>query len=793
MAAATNINRLINNIDPGKDFQVRFPGGALTNGTHGAFLKENIITPLFNLAALSAGERGEVVGVGDKKGILKNRVDAAFRLNDLERQQVTRLKCSSTGADPRWEGLYLAHDAGVGPAKLFKSYVNIITPGSILDPASRDKTVTFPAALSASILDLATLTVIAMDSALDGIEFLGLVGTRYKFIFTTRIAGYTRIEVEFNRNTFEEVSSKNVGGKAFPAAFKLFSGNPYKNEYVYNNWAAALPGNDMDGLIKLLTLMKELGDTLQVVWLLVIIGLNPELSGNRDKIAICTNDTVVWLRSIVNQLSCVLTEGVVTTFYPVAGNEAQRIAAQVLIKTKLLNQLGENHESVINILRLFDAKLADPNTTFYENTILPQQRDDLHTILTCTIRYLRDESARIIAFARGIPPGDMEGYRDFISKHMMKTPFHVIASKPDITHMIVFKSFLPNAPKRIVFRPEQVYSAVRNGRPINLGGVLGDVPCPIAAADAALPTLFYPPTSGGGGLIENDAMFVQCLQNNYQNDGFFTYLMINHMPELIYIALSYETTVTGGQVPSDYDLLLLHSTSVHINECFGKIINDPVHGYYFEVYDNIFTNQTFLQKTDILVLELLSTIFASHDLAVNETRKATLYDICPYMNEISIIRPLFVSLIQGHASLQYLGTRITTRTAEILAIGDAHTQAIGFYQELFDTEVELNILNKREFTNTPLTKYIKSYFSMGSVTHKNKNSVKRLSVKERMFRNLANQRKKNAESLRRARIKHSRMRMQHSLPSFPPMPMQMAVGVGGKRTRKRGRSRLLRR
>ena len=192
MAEVNNkyLNRFINCIDPGKDAMISFPGGGLDAG-HSEFLKTLVIRPLFNLDALTQADQNSVVGVGDKKGVLKSRIDSVIRLNNLEKQQISRLKFSDTGFDGRMEGMNLAHDAGVGPGKLFKNYTLVLTPGSVLDPASRDQThepkidgLTEESKLSEDLID-----DIDMRNILTGIKYDGKQGGQYNFTVETRIPG----------------------------------------------------------------------------------------------------------------------------------------------------------------------------------------------------------------------------------------------------------------------------------------------------------------------------------------------------------------------------------------------------------------------------------------------------------------------------------------------------------------------------------------------------------------------------------------------------------------------------
>ena len=200
-AAKVYLNRLINCIDPGKDAGVK--KGGLTNPVHGEFLKELVLEPLFKLSELDPADQDLIVGVGDKKGDLKQKIDSAIRLKDLDNQCITRVKTSDTGFDPRTEGYYLAHDAGPRPAKLSSDYTLVLTPASVLDPAPRDNKhepkvngLAESSEISSGVLDNIAMNI------LKSIKF-SYTGGQYKFTLKTEIPGYENVDLIFRPLKFK--------------------------------------------------------------------------------------------------------------------------------------------------------------------------------------------------------------------------------------------------------------------------------------------------------------------------------------------------------------------------------------------------------------------------------------------------------------------------------------------------------------------------------------------------------------------------------------------------------------
>lgn len=716
-AAAANqyLNTYMNNIDPGKDFKIGWESGgvkrALSNPIHGAFIKESVITTLFNQGGiLTANDNAVVVGVGDKKDELKTKIDAAIRLNDLEKQQIIRLKFSATGVDERLSGFNLAHDAGPGPDKLFKEYTLVLTPGSILDAASRDKThqPQMDGLARPSTINQAILAQIGMQDALESIEYRGQAGGRYNFVFNTKIRGFTKIEVDFNNRNYSQTALRNAtaGGPPFPAGLDLFAGNPDKNEFVDTHWNVGAPTPMNLAIILLITLMKELGDTLQVIWLKALL---VDLGASADTTAICTHDTVVWLRAIINEVSCVFTEGNTSTFYPVAASEAQKIAAKTIIKQKLVDELVNNNSEVVKSIRLFIAKLGDPSTTFYDMPLDAVARVDLNTILTCLEAHIVRTSRDITTRARIIPVGDSDAIRNFVVSHKMKSPFHVIDRKTDVRHYTSFKTFLPLVigENKIVFRPEQVYTALKGRRRINIAAVLGEVPCPAALGPA--PAIGggrkKKPMKGGAAPLSDKGDFDACITNNINSPGFVSYFIINFIPEFMFIGYAYAKAI---QYPNfeKFDVLFRYDTGVFINSHFGDLLSNNT----FDTYPVV--DQAQIDACNNLMIELSCIVLASALSLRNNNPSLAIYDISdPHLDWFILAAGTYLSQSPAHSQLIQdiladfsppgnMSSNGENNGGENGADpgnpqGDIHWDAIEIYKDLYDAELSLCILNRR--------------------------------------------------------------------------------------------------
>lgn len=666
MAAAATVpymNRLISCIDIGKDAQVRFDGGGhLTQAEHGRFLKGEVIVPLFNGTELDGSDLDQVVGVGDKKDVLKRRIDSAIRLNDLDKQQITRIKFSASGLDPRLQGIHAAHDAGTGPEKLFGEHTLVLTPAAVLDPATRARSHTSEVNTlkEENTLNPRILEEFDLNRILPSIRSRPVQGG-YSFEIGTSLPTFQQLQVEFSKEFGEKVTD-------------YFKGNPTKNKYIAENYR--LPAK-LDE-IKLRVLVKELGDTLQVAWLKDTIqkkGLQPELT------AICTNDTVVWLRSILNEVSCVFTEGNVITFYPVARSEAQKLAAQVIIKQKLLGTLERNNKAVVDS---FDQclTLLQGGCTFASIPIRADRKD----VLIRVMQAAKVEIGRIVQDigrqAGLVQSSDMTTYRVFIESHMLKMPFHVAEKQGDIKHYSAFRTFLPNVKgePKIRFNPDACYTLVKGLSNVPIERIMGDIP--LAGQEEAIATPEAAPMQQGGA-YGSKQQFLRFLTTNTGRPGFLSYVLLNYVPEILLIAYAY-LEATGHRGLHEYDHIFNYETGKLISGCFGTVNLDSE----IEIYP---VDTAALQRIEDRIIHM--TFLACMLFQKFNPANPSIFDA-----SYPEIHWVIEMITQNQNYLAYLSTierQYGVPTDEI------QNAVIDIYQSLVDAEVSLTILNKRHET-TPM-------------------------------------------------------------------------------------------
>lgn len=315
------LNQLINIIDPPKDLAISTSdGNRLTESTHGRAIKTMIEELFANGEPLPAG----FVGVGDKKSVIIDSVER--RLGLQSKLDIVREKHSS-GHDPRPEGLYLAQDAG--PMDVVSNPKIIVTPGSILDPAGKTKegiinlvTEGIYNTLPKEYLNKLSMSIITGDIKVESDT------DTYKVNIPTQLGDINGV---FNKRTFSPETD-------------YFKGNDTKNEYIFANYLTNK--NECEKYI----LAKELGDTLQVIWLDYIFDTNEEIT--RERTVIVTVDTVVCYRAIVNRVGSILTHmGRTTYFLPRTVDAAQLAAINKSFVLTVANEVLTHNESVITVIK----------------------------------------------------------------------------------------------------------------------------------------------------------------------------------------------------------------------------------------------------------------------------------------------------------------------------------------------------------------------------------------------------------------------------------------------------------
>lgn len=400
-AAIKEYNKILNLLDPPKDLGV---DGTLTNDTHGPRLKE-IIQELFWPSTPPPRPAG-FKGVGDTKNAIKNTLGAEgiqgkpfseYIANKASKLRILR-ETHSTGEDGRPSGLYISQDSGPGVDKLVKGAHIIITPGTIMDPASKTKVASvgddfdvtnFVIAGKYTSLPTEYVEKLSMNTIITGAITMVNASPNYHvtipYKFGDAATDNGTIDAYLKHSDFKKATDVGANDDG-----DFFLGNDTKNTFIASNYLKLTEKNK----IKKYILVKELGDTLQVSWLKYIITTSDdaktalETAGagataaqrtgatnnpyTSDKTAIITGDTIVWYRSMVNKVPVFLTWKGETNFWRASDNDAFMIAA---FKKTIREQLITDNQCVIDIIKEISSMgLRGPTENWISN--LEWQRID---------------------------------------------------------------------------------------------------------------------------------------------------------------------------------------------------------------------------------------------------------------------------------------------------------------------------------------------------------------------------------------------------------------------------------
>jgi hypothetical protein len=350
------INQNINLLDPPKDMVA--DESHLNEGAHGDYIKP-LLTQLFwpQGGALPNGYRT----IGDTKTAIKNALGTFKSHIDNEANRLRILRGnSSAGYDSRPSDLYVSQDSGPKPKSIIKNPKIIISGGTIMDPASKTK-------IAATVLTDETyrklphsyIKKLGLENVITGDVELEVKETHYELKIPIKLVspGATARDspVETTETIIGKLSKdtfKPIGDDITNPGSVYFKGNNTKNNYIYSNFATTDQSKKNE--IKKYLLVKELGDTLQVIWLRYIIENsedNPTPPGGKkyreDNTVLVTADTVVWYRCIVNKVPVIVTYLKDTNLYKV-GDEAVFIAA---FKKTIRDEAIARNESVIKTIR----------------------------------------------------------------------------------------------------------------------------------------------------------------------------------------------------------------------------------------------------------------------------------------------------------------------------------------------------------------------------------------------------------------------------------------------------------
>jgi len=665
------INRAINLVDPPKD------AVGLTAGVHGDFMKKQVCTPLFNPKGVAVPDDvARAPGVGNSTEVLKKMILSADMLGtiNLNKQQITRLSRNAAGNDDgRLKEMFLAYDCGASPQDIASSYKVVLTPAAILDRATRDMDFKDKIVMlrDSSTFSGKLLADLAMDDTIQSIVFNGKVGSNYHFTFKTTIPGYEEKVVEYTSD-FRPHSKEAVN-----------CSNDKKNAYIRENYTDA---SELS-YIQFLVLLKELGDTLLVMWLKQAIeggkyGLTP------DKTAITTSDTTVFLRSLVNGVSCILTDekGANTTLYPVLVSAETIKASNIIIKKQLLELLKEVNTSVVKSIAQ-SIKLIAAGKIFtdlvIQGELSPTVRMGLIRLLKSIYAVVKRRAADIAAEVKGIQAGDMNEYRKLIVERTMNLPFSI--SKSSIRYSKAFQAFLPRAGEKLPLRLSLIQTLCKQEDPSEdtLKLILGYD----GSESRGIPLLSQEeadavdiPQRGGdrpeAGYTKSD--FSHILSKNIGVPGFFTSFVMTAAPEIFYMGYAYDLAFGKRSVHPMYSKLLsVDNRFSHL----GKLGLDG----RVEVDKNLLAdNAAAAKEQDAYTRKVCLTLSKA---SIYGDREGTLFDI---MGDR-------VTWLLEWCSRNHMLRSESMKTASAgERLRNLHWDALSLYQVLYENDVSLCILNKRD-------------------------------------------------------------------------------------------------
>jgi hypothetical protein len=357
-----SVNMKIHPIDMAKDMKV---DGLVKPTLHGPAMKYVMQTlfmkpdgtKVYTLPATFAA-------IGDKKDIIKRIV--ADERYDLKTMPIQREKHLS-GHDMRPAGFYLAQDNG--PTDIVVNPQMIITPGSILDPAGKNKSATQKVDGADATLPFLNVQKLGLDTMISGDITCSREGENFKFTMKIYEFNNTGTLEEkdfsclFSQRTFEPIAAGNPNAT-------YFAGNVTKNTEcarIINDAkkrSATKPSEanrfhltwEEINTIRKYLIMKEIGDTLQVEWLNHIFANNPDIA--RENTVVGTTDNVVEQRSIINVVGVIKTDNAGTT-YTLPRNSDKKALERNLIN-RLKEEVVSHNISVIEEIKEVRRSLKSP-------------------------------------------------------------------------------------------------------------------------------------------------------------------------------------------------------------------------------------------------------------------------------------------------------------------------------------------------------------------------------------------------------------------------------------------------
>lgn len=660
-------NRFLNCLDIGKDAYIapRESERVLSNKEHGDFLKQEVL-PLFNFDMLTANEK-PFVAIGPVKDFdkLYKKFAEDFNFNGLNREELFSLRFDANGNDLRRNHMNIAFDCGDGPDKLFKEYTLVITPGSILDPGYRDKN--HKSLYDAPIKEKSSISKDVLKDldlwkAVQSIDFLGSDHGKYSFNITTHLPGYTNKIYTFDKQTFKPDDA-------------VFQGNNIKNAFIKEHWENPAKLSD----IKMYVLAKELGDTMQALWLKQVM----DKSGGElppGETAMLTSDKILWLRCLMHDVPCIHMNKGIPTLYQREGKGIDIDS----FKKKQIKDLEEKSRAVINdvkrfcrVILYYRVKIIVSGSGEIETKDHTQRKELSYFGETLVIR-LENQLKIDIKEAQEKDLGSSfeskKQYMNFIKERIMVSPFcRVNEAKNVVTFRAPsYKGIYPDldGTKTIPIDIEYLYKKLKSKADLgeaDYANIFGDntglSTYKRIKSEGLGPRAASPPKINmAGGLSPDLQDLAAVFSANKDVPGFIPFFCLTQLYEVIYIGYAYAMAL---DIPTGkYKTLFDGETMEKIRAPFGKLGLDML----YEVDGNS-------DEYHPLLFELLHIV----KMAYTSRNNICIFNVVPLDIKWFIGR----IHIPAHPPIKK----------------EIHLLALEYYQALYEAEFSLIFMNERHMKN----------------------------------------------------------------------------------------------
>ena len=351
MVDIISLNRFLNLVDPPKDLAAPStdPNKSLSNDTHHNQIQKAIYN-LFGTGDIKTTDKflkdngvKKYKAVGNDKEKLYNRIRTVYKYYFDDKREMIQVLISAgspTGYYPLPQGYNIIQDNYGGKCTTNPNY--IITPAALIDPCGRkhnidnlDEGETIEEVMTYS-LDKVVLDNAALDRCINGPITCVDAGEDWKITIPLIIRG--PLELIFNKKTHNEQLTDYT------------SGNPHKNQKIFELLRAKTANYLSE--VELYILVKELGDLLQVLWVISLISNNNKKFTAANTI-VCTSDSVVLYRCIINGIGCIYKESKVknaTYYLPNIEDNTTKIFMQQQTITMIKNEVYTNNIAMIELM-----------------------------------------------------------------------------------------------------------------------------------------------------------------------------------------------------------------------------------------------------------------------------------------------------------------------------------------------------------------------------------------------------------------------------------------------------------